>query len=94
MKQRRWIIETTGEDRPPQIGEYYFNELQNKYPESSLVLRATFAMQADWPILRVIEVCLDHSLPLPCGDCAEIEEEYRWRTNTAKGMSENKNMGD
>ncbi len=88
MKQRRWIIETTGEDRPPQIGEYYFNELQNKYPESSLVLRATFTMQADWPILKVIEICLDHSLAIPCRYCEEIAEEYR------QAMASGKSMGD
>ncbi len=88
MKQRRWIIETTGEDRPPKIGEYFLNEWKEKMPETSLILRATFTMQADWPILKMVEVCLHHSLPLPCGVCEEIEEDYR------QAAAENKNMGD
>ncbi len=88
MKMRRWVVETTGEDRPPEIGEYFLNEWKERMPETSLILRATFTMQADWPILKVIEICLDHSKALPCRYCEEIAEEYR------QAMAAHRNMGD
>ncbi len=83
MKQRRWIIETTGEDRPVKQNEYYINF--HGHPDNWILINPSFS---NFDILTCVEICLHHSLPLPCGICDRIEEEYR------QAMIDRKTMGD
>ncbi len=81
--KRRWIIETTGEERQVGPGEYYYiNGRIDRWPDN---LADSFSI---YLVLKIAEICLDHSKALPCRYCEEIAEEYR------QAMSKNKNMGD
>ncbi len=82
MKQRRWIVETTGEERPVKLGEQY---LSNRGPDFWPCTNDSFT---SFPILTCLEICLDHSLSLPCRYCEDIAEEYR------QAMTDRKTMGD
>ena len=82
MKKRRWIIETTAVERPVKQGERYLSRLG---PDIWPCIGDSVCF---YPILTCLEICLDHSLALPCKYCEEIAKEYR------EAMKNGKNMGD
>ncbi len=84
--KRRWITETTGEERPVKPGEYYLS------PQGLDVWPCSSDSFMPYLILSCLEICLDHSLALPCRYCEEIAEDIAKEYRLA--MAAHRNMGD